>query len=367
MVIPTVSPLSDSFFEAYSRWGDLERAANEVPAPMRDGLPYGDSTVGRRVRWRPIPVAQSIDYAALEERAGFELPPSFKSWHSRRHTVRVDLALFTLASLPLAGPLTPLSDLLFDEDYGSFLLPRGLLPFGYIHLVGYLCFDAASTARDGEWPIRLYAPTYFADGAPDHVRWRDDAAIGPVVFSSFDALLSCSTAMMEGPDDGWGALPRRFAEIDPRGAGAVSALAFWMGRVREYGRSIWKPAQWRRFVAICGSRGPAAQRRLQVLADHALMSDPVDALAIAPLLVEREFETQGRILHAEALQKLGRSKESAPIVLDLARAWLGPTLPFAPNQYLGRSEMLELLRPLQGCKAASLRLQVISRPKPQVA
>ena len=233
----TMSSPYDEFFETYRAcFGPLHTVrTRHTPEEMVVGaVPGSDGWV----EWQMIPCQADLRplYAELAKACGVPaLPSSFLRWYWSRCTLDMDVSAVRLPANPSNDPGGPLREqVLGCGRHWTPPLEPGLIPFGDEAMMdaGPLCFDARRKGDPDGWPVRYW----------DHEWAGSEREVGPIIFSSFDALAAGCVAYMRrflvvqqaAPDDEDSWLDRRgecleaLMKADPAGAG---------GPGREYWQS----------------------------------------------------------------------------------------------------------------------------------
>lgn len=368
--------LTDAFFDAYCQAYAPLRTVHD--ADLHESLLAGAPDAQGWVAWKPLRhEGPPPDYAALERVAGASLPPSYQRWHSRYRTLDLDLGPFTLLGSPLPDPLDPLRCALLEPDWANRLRHLKLIPFGRegVHDAGPLCFDGRSPGPDGELAVIYWVADRWDQDDPDAPA---DEEIGPVIFSSFERLLTCAVHLLSAPVGDPVERARRildFPRLDPEGAGSEAGFTYWVsyaGSLAGQGNLPEEalappPDLVRRWASQHTPEGFAAQHRHVQHATQVMPRDPALALELLqhvddPSLRPRATATRIRCLHA-----LGRPQAVEAELIPLCEEWLGPANPNSANQHIDREEMLALTGLCPTPRINELRAQLVSSSDPDLA
>lgn len=222
-------PIDEAFFRAYERAHRPLRIFRTASRP--EDMMLGPVDAHGYCEWCFKPCTTSLDpiFSQYACAAGKELPPSFQRWYASMFTLDLDCSIIRLPINPSNAPGTGLLRQIMPESpWWTRPLELGLLPFGNDgNDEGPLCFDTRNGGDPDHWPI-----TFWVHDDPQ-------AEIGPVLFSSFDALLQGCTAYLEclanlqacaAQDDPWqDRICECFAPLmaaDPQGAG-TAGKEYW--------------------------------------------------------------------------------------------------------------------------------------------
>jgi len=371
-----IDTLTDAFLDAYCRaYAPLQTVHSpELPEAL---IASGPDAQGW-VIWRPLRnEGPEPGYAPVEREAGVPLPPSYKRWHRRYHTLDLDLGPFSLLGAPLPDPLDPLRCAVFEPEWAGRLRKLRLMPFGRegVHEAGPLCFDGRSPPPDGELPIVYWDEERWNRDEPDAPPGEE---IGPVIFSSFERLLACALHLLGAPVGDPVERARRildFPRLDPEGAGTEAGFAYWADYAAALAGKDGLPEEAlapppdlvRRWASVRGHEGFGAQNRHLQHATEVLGRDPALALELIqhiddPALRARAAATRVRCLHA-----LDRPQALEAELAPLCEEWLGPAHPNAVNQHIDRDEILALASLCPTPRVSELRARIAAAAEPDLA